>query len=382
MGAPSRIRAAEVVRGLAGSLWVRVVVSAGLLALVATQIDFGAIRGRLAGGSWGLFALAVIVLFASFVVGALRWHIFLQAAGVATSRRQAVDAYLIGTFTTNFLPTQIGGDVTRVLVVSARGTRTRSATTVVLDRVTALACMIVIGWLLVATDPGTVPGELVAALAAAGAALVFACALAVSLLRLARRVPRRLRPAAEEVRAALTACLTRSVLARTFLIGLAFQGLVYFAAWLVARSVSVDVPLAVLGTVLAPVLILSAAPVSIGGFGVREGSFVFLLAYASVDATDATLFSLLLAAVFSLASLPGALVLLRRGAAAASAVPAQTENREQEGREEDLDPGNDSRGRQKRDLPLAERAGSAGEPIDHDHDPPDEAREHDRATQQ
>ena len=97
----------------------------GLLAAVATQIDFGAIRERLSGGSWWLFALAVVVLFASFLLGAVRWHLFLRAARVDTTRRRAVDAYLIGTFTTNFLPTQFGGDVTRAVVAAGRGTRVR-----------------------------------------------------------------------------------------------------------------------------------------------------------------------------------------------------------------------------------------------------------------
>jgi glycosyltransferase 2 family protein len=324
----------------------------------------------------------VVVLFASFVVGGLRWQIFLQAAGVPSTQRRAVGAFLVGAFTTNFLPTQIGGDVTRVLVVAGRGMRIRSATTVVLDRASALACMIVVGWLLVATDPGAVPGELLAALAAASAGFVFACILIVPLFRLGRWVPSRLRPASVEVRAALAACLTRSVLTRTLVIGLGFQGLVYLGGWLVARSLSVDVPLSVLGAVLAPVLILSMAPVSIGGFGVREGSYVLLLGYAGVGATDATVFSLLSAAAFALASLPGALVLLSRGAAAASAGPAQTEDRDQERREEDLDADDHPGRRQEGDLALAERAGAAGEPVDHDHEPADEAREEDRAAKQ
>ena len=174
------------------------------------------------------------------------------------------------------------------------------------------------------------------------------------------------------------------MLGRTFLIGLGFQGLVYLSAWLVSRSISLDLPAAVLGATLAPVLILAAAPVSIGGYGVREGSFVLLLGYTGVSATDATLFSLLQGASFALASLPGALVLLRREPrpAAASARPAQTENREQERREEDLDAGDDDRRRQEGDLALAERAGSAGEPIDHDRDAADEAREDDRAARE
>ena len=116
-------------RRLAGSFWIRLLVSAGLLAIVATQIDFHALRERLSGGSWGWFAAATALLFASFVVGALRWHIFLAAADVGSSRGQAIRAYLIGAFTTNFLPSQIGGDVTRAWVASEQGTRIRSATT-------------------------------------------------------------------------------------------------------------------------------------------------------------------------------------------------------------------------------------------------------------
>jgi hypothetical protein len=311
----------ELLRRLAGSFWARAVVSIGLLALVATQIDFGLIRSRLSGGSWGWFVLAAFALFASFVLGGVRWRIFLVAAGIDSTRGKAVRAYLIGTFTTNFLPTQIGGDVTRVFVAAGPGLRTRAAVTVVLDRASALACMLAVGWVLVVANPNAVPGQLYAALASATAAFAIVALLAVLLVRtraLRRLVPDRVGSIAGEIKAALVSCLTRTTLAKTLLIGLPFQGLVYLAAWLVARSISLDLPAAVIGAVLAPVLILATAPVSIGGFGVREGSFVLLLGYAGISATNAALYSLLAAAAFALASLPGALVMLRRP------VPSQT----------------------------------------------------------
>jgi uncharacterized membrane protein YbhN (UPF0104 family) len=338
----------ELLRRLAGSLWVRALVSAGLLAAVATQIDFGLIRSRLSGGSWGWFALAVVALFASFVVGGVRWHIFLEAAGIDSTPVKAVRAYLIGTFTTNFLPTQIGGDVTRIFIAAGPGLRTRAAVTVILDRATALACMIAVGWFLIALDPGAVPGQLYAALASATAAFAVVAVLGLLLFRtgaLRRLLPSRVSPFAGEAKVALTACLRRSPLTRTLLIGLGFQGLVYLAAWLVARSISLGVPFAVIAAVMAPVLILSTAPVSIGGFGVREGSYVLLLSYAGVGATNATLFSLLSAAAFALASVPGALALLRRPGTSsvpepspveASAWAAEAEDGEQERREDDL----------------------------------------------
>jgi len=337
----------KLLRRLAGSFWVRAVVSAGLLAAVATQIDFGLLRSRLSGGSWGWFALAVVALFASFVVGGLRWHIFLDAAGIDSTPRNAVRAYLIGTFTTNFLPTQFGGDVTRIFVAARPGLRTRAAVTVILDRATALACMIAVGWLLIAANPHAVPAQLYAALASATVAFAVVAMVGVLLFRtraLRRLMPDRIRPAALEIKAALTGCLRGRTLIRTLVIGLGFMALVYLAAWLVARSISLDVPFAVIGAVMAPVLILSAAPVSIAGFGVREGSYVLLLGYAGVNATTATLFSLLTAAVFALASAPGALALLRRPGASSgdespeqdSAWTSEPEDREQKRRKEDL----------------------------------------------
>jgi glycosyltransferase 2 family protein len=231
-----------------------------------------AFRGQITEESRAWFAAAVVALLASFVVGALRWHTFLDAARVGATRAQAVRAYLIGTFTTNFLPSQLGGDVTRAWVASGQGTRVRSMAIVVLDRTTALGCLIVVGWIGVVTDVGAVLGQLIAALGAATAAYVLACTMCLLLLRfgrLGRLLPERLGPAAREVRDALAAGLTTPVLWRTLLIGLGFQALVYLAAWLIVLSISLDIPFAVLGAVLAPVVIMSTAPVSIGGLGVR-----------------------------------------------------------------------------------------------------------------
>ena len=117
------------------------------------------------------------------------------------------------------------------------------------------------------------------------------------------------------------------MLARTLLIGVAFQGLAVFAAWLVVRALELHLPFAPLAVSLAPILIVSVLPVSIGGFGVREGSYVVLLGYAGLGTTDATLLSLLSALAFALASLPGGVLLLKRPARR-SAPAAETEDRE------------------------------------------------------
>jgi uncharacterized membrane protein YbhN (UPF0104 family) len=309
-----------ILRKLAGSFWLRALVSAGLLALVLSRIDFGDARERLSGGSWSWFAAAVAALFCSFLVGAFRWHLYLEAADVGTRLASTIRAYLIGVFTTNFLPSQLGGDVTRAWVASRPGTRLRVATTVVVDRATALGCLIALGWIAVAADPEAMPGEILTALglctgAVAVTALVILLVLA-GRLRVGRLSARVLGPG-REIRRAASACLRGPVLTRTLAIGLGFQGLVALSAWFLLRSVGVELAFSVFAAILAPVLIVAAIPISIAGFGVREGTYVVLLGYAGVSATDATLLSLASAASFAVASLPGAAALLRRPRAAA-----------------------------------------------------------------
>jgi uncharacterized membrane protein YbhN (UPF0104 family) len=306
----------ERLRSLAGSLWVRALVSAGLLAAVLLTVDFGAARDKLAEGSWGWFVGAVVALFASFLVAGFRWRLFLDAAAIATTTFLSIRAYLIGAFTNNFLPGQAGGDVTRAWVVSRPGTRTSAITTVVVDRATALACLVLAAWIALAADPEPVAGTLIAALAASTAALVVGLGVAALLVRggtgLGRRLPPRARVWLTEAQSTVRACVRARVIARTAALGLAFEGLVILALWLVAKAIDVDVSYSVLAVVLPPVLIVSALPISIAGYGVREASFVVLLGHVGIGSTDATLLSLIGGVAFAIASLPGGLLLLQR----------------------------------------------------------------------
>ncbi len=306
----------DVLRRLAGSVWARAAVSAGLLAIVATQVDFRQAWDQLVDGDWEFFLLAVAATLLAFVVAARRWLIYLLAAGVAARFLAALRAYLIGVFATNFLPSQIGGDVARAWIVGRPGTRTRAATTVVIDRGTALGCLLAVAWIALASDPEPVPGSLIATLGAVSVAFVVAgLAVAVALEhggKLSARLPVRVHGHARDVGAAARGCLATRVLAQTIALGLVFQGLAAAAAWLVARSISLGVPFSTLVVTLPLVVALAVVPISIGGLGVREGGFVVLLGQAGVSTTEATVFSLLTAVAFAIASLPGAALLLQR----------------------------------------------------------------------
>jgi hypothetical protein len=96
-----------------------------------------------------------------------------------------------------------------------------------------------------------------------------------------------------------------------------FQALVALQLVMLASAIDVELPFATAAVALALVTLATLLPVSIGGFGVREGTYVVLLGGASIAATNATLISVLTVAALFFASLPGAYLLARGGLAPA-----------------------------------------------------------------
>ena len=309
----------EPLRRAARSLWFRALVTLSLLALVAAQIDWDAAGERLAEGDWSWFAAAVAALVVALVVGAVRWHLLLAAAGVEGGWLQTLRAYAIGVFSNNFLPTSFGGDAARAWIVGRSGHRlVRAATSVVVDRVSALVCLVIVAWAVVALDPGTVPDSLLAALLVTTGAGLGALVIGAVAMRagggLARRLPQRVRSGARTARDTL-ADYGRSprLFLSAFSLGVVFQTLTITAVWLLAKAIEVDLAFTVAAVAVPLVLVITIVPVSIAGFGVREGGFVVLLAEADIDATDATLLSLLSVVALAVSSLPGALAMVLPG---------------------------------------------------------------------
>jgi glycosyltransferase 2 family protein len=305
---------------LARSTWARLVVTVGLLALVATQVDWSEAWDRVEEGSWGWFVAAAGFFALAQVFGAFRWHLFVVAAGIAARWPESGRAYAIGLFFNNFLPTSIGGDAARALVIGRSGARlARAFTSVVLDRTTSFLCLLAVSWIVLAADPGPVPYSLIASLALATVAVTAAVGLLLlvgmrSRGRLISWAPERVRSFGRDARGGLRLSLASPrLLAVATGLGLVFQVFAILSFWAVARSVGLDLSLSLMGVTASLVVLISLMPISIAGFGVREGGMVLVLGAAGVSATDATVISLTGVVAVMLATLPGGLALVLPG---------------------------------------------------------------------
>jgi uncharacterized protein (TIRG00374 family) len=305
---------------LARSPWVRLLITLALLAAVATQVDWLKAWDRVQGGSWGWFAAAALLFATAQVFGGFRWHLFVLASGIPARWPESGRAYAIGLFFNNFLPTSIGGDAARAIVIGRSGTRlARAFTSVVLDRTTSFLCMLAVSWIMLATNPGPVPGSLIAGLAVA--TVVVTAAVALLLLiglrsrgRLISWAPERVRRFGRDAREALRLSMVRRrLLVGATGLGLVFQVFAILSFWAVARAIGLHLPLSLMGVAACLVLLVALMPISIAGFGVREGGMVLVLGAAGVSATDATVISLTGVVAVMLATLPGGIAVLLPG---------------------------------------------------------------------
>ncbi len=228
----------------------------------------------------------------------------------------SVRAYLIGAFSNNFLPTAIGEFVRGWLVGRSGAPLVRALTSVVVDRVSALACLLLVAWLGVAIEPEAVSGQLMRLLAVATAAMLLAGGLTAAVLQrgnLGTLLPRSIRGWAAEAAAVLRGYgRDGQTQVRVLVLGIGFQLLMVGAAWMLSEALGLRLEPSVVAAVAPLVLIATLIPISLAGFGVREGAYIALLGEVGVSAADAALFSLINVAALAIATAPGAIALAIR----------------------------------------------------------------------
>jgi uncharacterized membrane protein YbhN (UPF0104 family) len=295
-------------------LWIKVAVSATLLALVFLLIPWSQVRdalGRLSAGVW----TAVLAGFlAGHLLGVGKWRRFVNAGRARLGGVDATLCYSAGLFANLCLPSIVGGDLLR-MGLATRITRRPEASLWggVMDRLTDLVALTLLaaaggvlsrdrltGW-----GSQVLTAALVLGLAAAG------LALPLLLRRPIQRWPRRLRrPVSRSLVALRRLWRDPGVALGGLTLSLLIQGgFVLLNAWL-GRGVGIDLPLAVWFLTWPLAKVAGLLPISLGGLAVREASLAALLLPFGVPAALAVVASLLWQTVLIVGGLVGGLVWL------------------------------------------------------------------------
>jgi uncharacterized membrane protein YbhN (UPF0104 family) len=303
---PGRI--GPVVRRFGPSL-LRLAAGVTVLWFLGRQVGAAPFEDGLRAVTWPAVVAAVTLTALTTVCSAWRWRVVARALGVDLGLPGAAGAYYRSLFLNSVLPGGILGDVHRAVTHGRRaGDVVRGLRAVGWERLWGQAIQAVVTVAVLLALPSPVRPALPYVLA--GVVGVAGCAALV-----VRRAARRGRPRLARAARALSADLRRGLLAPDVWPQLTLASVLVMAGHtatfvIAARVAGCTAPLGQLVALLMVVQTAVVIPLSIGGWGLREGAAAWAFAAAGLGAatgiTVATLYAVLMLAAVA----PGAGLLL------------------------------------------------------------------------
>ncbi|MDE0897948.1 MAG: lysylphosphatidylglycerol synthase transmembrane domain-containing protein [Longimicrobiales bacterium] len=286
-------------------LLARFGVSASVLAVVARTLDLDAVVERLSGFSLGWVALGLGLSVLQVVMLGWRWRFTAARLDIDLPMGIAVREYYLGIFLNQLLPGGVTGDVSRAW----RHARTEAPTgpsvrAVVLERMSGQVIMTIFAAGAVLMLPlGPALGRVMAVLGTVGIAAV----VVVTMIRRAEPRPFVGRIWADTHRAVLAPEALPIQVGTALLTVASYVGLYLVAA----RAVGVETELLRFLPLVPPVLMTMLVPISVAGWGLREGAAAALWGASGLSPEDGVSISVAYGLLVLLSSLPGAAVLIQ-----------------------------------------------------------------------
>ncbi len=297
------------------SLTAKAAVSALVVALVLSHVDLAGVRESVAAASGPKLLIAFMPFLLAMALGGLRWWIALRGIGERAPLVRIAVLFSAAAVIGQVLPS-VAADGTRIWLAARNGHSVRAAAqSVLLERMFMVLAVLALALgtapMLAANTGYRPPIWLSAALLACGIA-------GLGAILIADRAPVRLVGMPLWQLLAELAQATRRVVMSRWGVALAGASLVsnlnfVFSAFLLGRALGIDVTLRDLAIVMPVVTLATTLPISLGGWGVREGAMVLLLGPLGVPAAAALSLSLLFGAFGMVSGLPGLIVLVFGG---------------------------------------------------------------------
>lgn len=297
------------------TLSLKVTVSFTLLFILISKIGAERLIQIAKGISMATFLSSAMLYIFSIFVSSIRWRLLIMG-GIGLKRLFSL--YLIGSFFNNLMPGIIGGDAVKAYYLSKelkQGHQNLSnpkismaIASVFMDRYIGFISLLIIGIIAYPFGYKNFRGSsiewvlpVIILTFIAGSSILF-------IFRLGNRIGF-MSDFYEYLRYYIGG---KGIIIRCLILSLFIQTIIIFSVYIVSRGIGVNVPFYFLFIVIPLISVISSIPVSISGIGVREASFVFLLAPLGVSHAQAITLSLVWFLSFTVGSLPGLIFYLKQ----------------------------------------------------------------------
>jgi uncharacterized membrane protein YbhN (UPF0104 family) len=265
---------------------LKIAFSCGLIAWVLHKTDLHSIGQSLLSASPAWLALALVMGIAGTLVQAKQWQRLLITVGLNRTIARCLRIVFVGNTFNAILPSSIGGDASRAVYIAERpGEKAPGAAAVALQRLLNFPGMVLlmgIGLIFTATSDAAARVRPVALVGAALGLAIVGITLSPLIGRVAAS-PRLARlPGWKPLSTSLQVLdgfrSQRAELAAATARGTMFWSLTVLNQWAYIRAVGIHPSLGYTALAVTLVNLATMLPLSINGFGAREGGYIALLA--------------------------------------------------------------------------------------------------------
>ena len=288
---------------------LKLLISAGLIAYFVSKIDWNVAVSAVHHTRVGYLVAGLILYPLGQVICAIKWRYLARALGIHRELKPMVGLYFIGMFFNLFLPTSIGGDITRGLYLDPNSGKMRSSfLSILVERGTGVIALLFLASLVMLSPYGaTLPPLLrygFPLLSAAGLLAIWMLPYAV------RNTRTRIRDIVfqdliifwEQPKIGSIAVLYSAI----------FYSILVTIHYFIARALSLNIPLPYHVITVSLASLASLLP-SFNGIGVRDAAYIYLLGQIGIDKAFGFLFSFNWFLIMAFSSFIGCVVYLIQG---------------------------------------------------------------------
>ena len=275
---------------------IKIIVSVGLIAyLLIFKANLGDLWDIARQAQWGYLLVATLLMIAGTALRAVRWRVLLQAVDVFVPLRTLVHLYFVGAFFNIFLPSGLGGDAVKMAKLThVSGRAPESIGTTLVERATGLWVLFILALFVLPFSADLLPAgwfSIIAAITVIGAVGGWV-GMGTPLLHW---LTRKLNLPGQEKLERFSRSVSRLgyvALGKACLVSLIWDLILVAFQMLIARGLGIDQPLRVF-ILFTPIISFSLLlPISVGGLGVREQTYVLLYGPLGVPDSAAVAMSL------------------------------------------------------------------------------------------
>ncbi|MDD3553164.1 MAG: lysylphosphatidylglycerol synthase transmembrane domain-containing protein [Deltaproteobacteria bacterium] len=281
---------------------LRACISLCILVFFLYRADISTIRKLLSSVHWTVWLEGIFMYLMAQILSTQRWRYLAHVMGFSGGFLHFLTMYFTGMFANLFLPSSVGGDAVRVLMLARRFRDVRGILSVLLDRGIGLFAM-----LLLAAFFSLMPvvGLSVPLSFFLWSSVGFLMLGMMSFPLLSSHLSKRWPGLTEYFSPLLLLYTSRQAWFWCLFISLLIQMLGFLIGFVFVSAIQMPLTFSQVAVSLSLVTLLSLLPVSLNGLGLREGGLVYLLAVWGIPQEQALTLGLFLFGVQCVCSLFG-----------------------------------------------------------------------------